>query len=119
MPLLAPIQNAQPTTEEKIDRQVAALVAVPNHVKGQLITTYKRAHALLWGDQGGITPAQRITKLNETLAAAELLAIESALHSFLVATLAQQDAAALAEVTALHNAMPTYTVAQDGIVTLD
>lgn len=119
MSLLAPIQNAQPTTEEKIARQVGRLIAAPNQVKGQLVAAYKQSHALLWGDQGGITPAQRIAKLNETVAASQLLAIEGALYSFLTEMLTQQDAGLLAEITALHDAIPAYTVAQDGAVTLD
>ena len=37
MPLLAPTENLQPTQEDKIDRQVSHLIAIPNQVKGQLI----------------------------------------------------------------------------------
>ena len=66
-----------------------------------------------------VTPAQRIAKLNETAAAAELLAIEGALFAFLTQTLALQDAGALAEVTALHEAIPAHSISQDGTVTLD
>lgn len=119
MPLLAPIENLQPTQEQKIARQVSRLIETPNQVKGQLISAYKQAHSLMWGNQGEVTPAQRIAKLNETAAAAELLAIEAALFAFLTQVLAQQDAGALAEVTALHEAIPSYTVTPDGIVTLD
>lgn len=117
MPLLAPTENLQPTQEDKIDRQVSHLIAIPNQVKGQIIAAYKQAHSLMWGNQGEVTPAQRIAKLNET--AAELLAIEGVLFAFLTQTLAQQDAAALAEVTALHEAIPAHSISQDGIVTLD
>jgi hypothetical protein len=119
MPLLAPTQNVQPTQEVKIAHQVSLLIAVPNQVKNQLIAAYKQAHKLMWGNQGEVTPAQRIAKLNETAAAAELFAIEGALFAFLTQSLAQQDADALAEITALHEAIPSYTVSQDGIVTLD
>ena len=118
MPLLAPIQNVQPTTEDTIARQVAQLVAAPNRVKGQLISAYKQAHALLWGNQGGITPSQRIAKLNETAAASELLTIGDTLFEFLETVLAEQDATALAEITALRAAIPAHTVKQDGTVTL-
>ena len=119
MPLLAPTENLQPTQEDKIDHQVSHLIAIPNQVKGQLIAAYKQAHSLMWGNQGEVTPAQRIAKLNETAAAAEFLAIEGVLFAFLTQTLAQQDAGALAEVTALHEAIPAHSISQDGIVTLD
>ena len=118
MPLLAPIQNVQPTTEDKIARQVAQLLAAPNQVKHQLISAYKQGHNLMWGNQGGITPAERIAKLNETVAASELLAIGDALFKFLETVLAEQDATALAEITALRAAIPPHTVKQDGTVTL-
>ena len=119
MPLLAPTQNVQPTQEVKIAHQASLLIAAPNQVKNNLISAYKQAHSLMWGNQGEVTPAQRIAKLNETAAAAELLAIEAALFAFLTQTLAQQDVSALAEITALHEAIPSYTVTPDGIVTLD
>ena len=119
MPLLAPTENVQPTQADKIARQVSRLIETPNQVKGQLISAYKQGHSLLWGNQGEVTPAQRIAKLNETGAAAELLAIEGAVFAFLTQVLAQQDAGALAEVTALHEAIPAHSISQDGIVTLD
>lgn len=118
MPLLAPTGNNQPTGEEKLNRQVSHLITAPNRVKEQLITAYKQSHALMWGEQGGITPEQRITKLNETAAAAELLAIGDALFSFLSSVLPGQDDAALAEIAALRTAIPAHTVANDGTVTL-
>jgi hypothetical protein len=119
MPLLAPTENVQPTQADKIARQVSRLTEIPNQVKGQLISAYKQGHSLLWGNQGEVTPAQRIAKLNETGAAAELLAIEGAVFAFLTQVLAQQDAGALAEVTALHEAIPAHSISQDGTVTLD
>jgi len=119
MPLLAPTENVQPTQADKIARQVSRLIEAPNQVKNQLLAAYKHGHSLLWGNQGEVTPAQRIAKLNETGAAAELLAIEGAVFAFLTQTLAQQDAGALAEVTALHEAIPAHSISQDGIVTLD
>jgi len=119
MPLLAPTKNVQPTQADKIARQVSHLITIPNQVKGQLISAYMQAHSLMWGNQGDVTPAQRIAKLNETGAAAELLSIEGALFAFLTQTLAQQDADALSEVTALHEAIPAHSISQDGTVTLD
>jgi hypothetical protein len=119
MPLLAPTENVQPTQADKIARQVSRLIETPNQVKGQLISAYKQAHRLLWGNQGEVTPAQRIAKLNETGAAAELIAIEGAVFSFLTEVLAQQDAGALAEVTALREGIPAHSISQDGTVTLD
>ena len=119
MPLLAPTQNVQPTQEVKIAHQASLLIAAPNQVKNNLISAYKQAHSLMWGNQGEVTPAQRIAKLNETAAAAEFLAIEGVLFAFLTQTLAQQDAGALAEVTALHEAIPAHSISQDGTVTLD
>jgi hypothetical protein len=119
MSLLTPTETVQPTLEDKIARQVSRLIASPNQVKNQLIAAYKQGHSLLWGNQGGVTPAQRIAKLNETAAASELLALEGALFSFLSATLAQQDAGALAEITALHDAIPAHTVKKDGTVVID
>jgi hypothetical protein len=119
MPLLAPTENVQPTHEDKIVRQVSRLIAMPNQVKGQLISAYKQAHNLLWGNQGQVTPEQRIEKLNETGAAAELLAIGGALFDFLTQVLAQQDEGALAEITALHEAIPAHSVSENGTVTLD
>jgi hypothetical protein len=119
MPLLTPIENVQPTGEEKIARQVSRLLAAPNQVKNQLITAYKQGHNLMWGNQGGVTPEERIAKLNETAAASELLAIGAALYEFLEKVLAEQDATALAEITALRAAIPAHTVKKDGTVTLD
>ena len=119
MPLLAPTVNPQPTQENKIARQVSRLIETPNQVKGQLIAAYKQAHSLMWGNQGEVTPAQRIAKLNETAAAAELLAIEGALFAFLTQVLAQQDADALADITALHEAIPAHSISENGTVTLE
>jgi len=117
MPLLAPIENIKPTNDEKIARQVSLLLSIPKQIKSQLLTSYKQGHTLMWGDQGGVTPAQRIAKLNETRSAAELLSIEEVLFNFLSATLAGQDDAALSEIVALHENIPAYTVTK-GVVKL-
>jgi hypothetical protein len=50
---------------------------------------------------------------------AELLAIGGAVFAFLTQTLAQQDASALAEITALHEAIPAHNISQNGTVTLN
>lgn len=118
MPLLTPIEKT-PMGNEKLNRQVDQLLAAPNQVKRQLISVYKQSHALMWGEQGEVTPAQRIAKLNETAAAAELLAIAEALFSFLSTVLVGQDDTALAEITALRESTPALTINTNGTVTLD
>ena len=72
----------------------------------------------MWGNQGGVTPEERIAKLNETAAASELLAIGDALFKFLETVLAEQDATALAEISELRATIPPHTVKHDGTVTL-
>lgn len=118
MSLLDPAANSgAPTKEQRIIRQTNQLKMVPRRMADQLISGWESSFDLLWGNQGEVTPAERIEALGTD--AAELFASSGALVSFVIPLLSGKDDDTVARITAKVAAMPAITAHPDGTVTLE
>jgi hypothetical protein len=83
----------------------------------QLVSQWEHAFRVLWGNESGVTPAQRLAAIDTD--AAELFATNTALIEFLVPLLSGRDDALVARIMARVAVIPPHTVHEDGTVTID
>lgn len=120
MSLLAPNQlSAEP---DRLARQTSQLLSTPRKVIEQLYSQWIQSYDLVWGDQGGVTPEQRLAALGTQ--AAELMNRSADLVTFLLTQLGDgqggtSDPDMTAAIMGRIAAKPAATSHEDGTVTID
>jgi len=115
MPLLTPGQNLDDVISP-LNRQVTRLRRASRSLVDNLIRQWESDFDLLWSNQGGVTPAQRLAELGTD--GGELFSHSTALVTFLLTELGSQDPDTSARIQAKVASMPAITVNQNGTVSI-
>jgi hypothetical protein len=93
------------------------LLRAPRQIAGGLFRAWVANFDLLWTPAGGVTPADRIAALGPL--AGEMMTASSALCQFMLQIIGNSDPEMTAAIQTRLAAMPSFTIHENGTVTLD
>lgn len=115
MPLLDPSkQNSTPV--QPVVRQTDRIISTPRQMVVGMIQQWEQSFDLLWSNQAGVTPAERLATIGTS--GAELMQRSGDLVTFLLTQLNGEDQVLSERIQSKVAGIPEIKVGEDGTVSL-